>query len=128
MSASRPTMLNGTWTGRSAFGQNRHSRVPPDLRRVRWAEYAQSRNVPMFAPGRGVGMYSLPGIWTDATDTPPHAGDSMEWKAVFDLLVARSRNGVETRCTAFFDPSWKYEPSTGIERPHIVRGRLGDHH
>ena len=95
------------------------------------SDYAAKHQVEMFVPGRGVGRYSLDGIWEDDSVDSPSEGsldDHEVWDAIFDVLIAHSTDGPDTKCTAFYDPFWLRDPSTeDTSWPSVIKGRLGDH-
>lgn len=104
--------------------------LPASVRRVTWREYAERHGVPMFVPGRGPGLYSLPGVWDDEFVISPSEGglfDELVWKAIFDLLISHSPAGPDTLCTAYYNPLTFYDPRTDPTAPNILRGRLGRH-
>lgn len=104
--------------------------LPSSLRRVTWRHYAERHSVPMFVPGRGPGLYSLPGVWDDESVISPSEGglfDELVWNTIFDLLIRHSPAGPDTPCTAYYDPLTFYDPGTDTSALHIFRDRLGHH-
>lgn len=101
---------------------------PAPYRRIRWRDYATRNSLPILVEGQWPGHRGFrPG---DAGDNwrenvvPPAEGsiDEESWLELVSVLVAHSRLGASTRCTAFYTP-WTLSPDRS---PFLMSGALGN--